>query len=250
MEANKQWEIIQGMMVGQFTADDDHWVTINGTHVLIGEGGEIKGGPDGIKKHYANKSGGSKKGEANERELHKSGENVSQILKEYKELGARKRDADGNFTMPDGSKVSAKEYDAKVKSLMKRYNDEVEKQRKLGVGPTGSRDPKVNRLFEDPSKSDKASETFKPGNHTDKATGVKFDVDKNGNRVIPDLGPQVQVDISREDGSQTFWTVRGGKRKEYKVPKGMDVDAPGNYKKIMKSLGLDPDKEDIYTKIS
>lgn len=81
MDKKKEWAIIQGMMVGDFnpkkthdaspyeivhnmtngvfSQDDDHWVTINGTHVLIGEGGEIKGGPEGIKKHYEGKSGKS-----------------------------------------------------------------------------------------------------------------------------------------------------------------------------------------------
>lgn len=31
--------------------DDDKWVTINGTHVLIGEGGNVKAGPSNLKSH-------------------------------------------------------------------------------------------------------------------------------------------------------------------------------------------------------
>ena len=31
-------------------ADDDKWITINGTHVLVGEGGDIKKGPSALKE--------------------------------------------------------------------------------------------------------------------------------------------------------------------------------------------------------
>lgn len=43
--------------------DEGKWVTINGTHVEIGDDGQITKGPNGIKEHYEKKSSeeGSKK---------------------------------------------------------------------------------------------------------------------------------------------------------------------------------------------
>lgn len=62
MDAKKEWAMIDGMMNGAF--DEDNWVTINGTHVLIGEGGEIKGGPAALKNYKkGEKASGSKTGE-------------------------------------------------------------------------------------------------------------------------------------------------------------------------------------------
>ena len=49
MNAKKEWELAEAMTLGVF--DEDNWVTINGTHVLIGEGGEIKGGPGALKNY-------------------------------------------------------------------------------------------------------------------------------------------------------------------------------------------------------
>lgn len=41
--------------------DDDKWVTINGTHVMVGEGGNVKAGPSRLKRESNNSTGGKQK---------------------------------------------------------------------------------------------------------------------------------------------------------------------------------------------
>ena len=53
MDAKKTWALTEAMLNGIFASDEDRWVTINGSHVLIGEGGEIKSGPANLKDDYS-----------------------------------------------------------------------------------------------------------------------------------------------------------------------------------------------------
>lgn len=58
MNSKKEYALIERMMNGQYTTDDDGWKTINGTHVLI-EGGSITKGPERL-RNLGKSSGGSK----------------------------------------------------------------------------------------------------------------------------------------------------------------------------------------------
>lgn len=97
------------------------------------------------------------------------------------------------------------------------------------------------------NKQSESKGSYKPGQHKDDDTGVEFEVNEQGNRWVSKFKTdQVQADISRKDGSTTFWTIRGGKRVEYKLSANEDPDE--NYGKIMKRLGVDPD--DVFVKYS
>ena len=130
--ANKEWELTQNMMFGQFTADDDHWVTINGTHVLIGEGGEIKGGPDGIKEHYSKKSGGSGKNASVNAHGTMDPESLGKAEKRRDALW----DKEDHGTISEAEKKELKELQGKIDE---HYST---KKEKTGGDPNASAGPK------------------------------------------------------------------------------------------------------------
>lgn len=130
--ANKEWELTQNMMLGQFTADDDRWVTINGTHVLIGEGGEIKGGPDGIKEHYAKKSGGSGK----------SASVNAHGTMDPESLGKAEKRRDALWDKEDHGTISKAEK-KELKELQGKIDEHYStKKEKTGADPNASAGPK------------------------------------------------------------------------------------------------------------
>ena len=203
--------VIMDMMNGKFVSDaDGGWKTINGTHVFI-EGGEITKGPaalKGRKGSSGNTSSSESKGGSS------SGKNSELSDLSDEELGDR---VEKYSNLAD----RALHHRDRV-----QYRKEAEMYRK-----------EIWRRRD--AEGDLKKQTFKQGNYKDPETGIDYSIDKNGNRVVPKLGlSQVQQDISREDGTSTFWTVRGGKRVEYKTQKGENVDA--NYEKIMGRLGVDP----------
>lgn len=59
-KAKDEMSLVMDMTAGVFDADEGDWVTINGTHVLIGEGGEVKSGPAGLKGKTMSKAESSK----------------------------------------------------------------------------------------------------------------------------------------------------------------------------------------------
>lgn len=99
MNANKEMRKVMDMLSGVFDADEGDWVTINGTHVLIGEGGEVKSGPSNLRgKSLPNaksqkRSGGASNGSGSNSKL------KSDIFKEAtnnrKHTGASVKGANG-----------------------------------------------------------------------------------------------------------------------------------------------------------
>ena len=89
MNAKKEWELTQGMMMGTF--DEENWKTINGTHVLIGEGGEIKGGPAAL-RNYKKGEKSSKKSEAKSEPKGAKSMNYKEMEKEVIENNNRLRE--------------------------------------------------------------------------------------------------------------------------------------------------------------
>lgn len=212
MKTEDEMKLVMDMTSGVF--DDDGWKTINGTHVLI-EGGEITKGPSALtgQKSTGKKSSASKTHtEASLKRMTKA-----QILHELQSLGSSY----------DELETTSKE--SLINMVLKKQNE----------NSSGSKASSSTKS----AGSSKAS--YKAGSYEDK--GVKFEIDAKGNRVAPGGSvPQVQVDISRTDGSQTFWTIRNGQRVEKTVPRSANLDK--EMPKAIKALGLNMD--DCYVKYS
>lgn len=109
--------------------EDDQWITMKGTHVLIDDGGQAKGGPDRLKT-MVNSGGGYKS-----RDERKYGSNLMheperEANKEYSYGPSEEKKSETYESFPPGFRVGGKKYASaddvkKVRATVSRFMNEA-----------------------------------------------------------------------------------------------------------------------------
>lgn len=156
MNANKEMRKVMDMLSGVFDADEGNWVTINGTHVLIGEGGEVKSGPSNLRgKSLPNakshtRSGGASNGSGSNKSdkalIGKTYKNDGEALKSaLEDLGYTDFKHEGNYAF--SAKKDGEAYQISTKPTSK--------------GPS-SKNIRVEGIVKKPSPTNGGSSAWKP----------------------------------------------------------------------------------------